>query len=214
MESFSSKQQLPLKNPARELYAQERALNTSPREAARIVHAQFGRYAPQTGAATWLENNAAVRARIAHLRQLDDEMLAAKFERLERRLTLSAGCNILAFAHLDPTTRNPVIDWEKVMASDYAVTINEFVFDSETGALTRFKRDDSLAAVAQLRDLYGFKSSTRHEHTGKGGGPITTVDLSQASDEQLATLEAIFGPLASASADDATDPGGAPTAPE
>lgn len=204
---------LPLKNPAKELYAFERALGKSPREAARIVHGQFGKYAPETGAATKLENDRLVRSRIGYLRQLDDELVAAKRERIERRLTVAAECNLFAFAHIDPETKKPVIDWEKVMASEYAVTISEFAFDPESGALTRFKRDDSLAAVAQLRDLYGFKSASRHEHTGKGGGPITSVDLSKATDEQLAALETIFGPLAGASGDDAADPGGAATPP-
>jgi hypothetical protein len=204
---------LPLKNPAKELYANERALGKSPREAARIVHAQFGRYAPETGAATKLEKDESVRKRLGHLRQLDDEMLAARRERIERRLTVAAELNLFDFSHIDPQTKKPVIDWEKVKNSDYAVAISEFIFDADTGVLKNFKRDDGLAAVAQLRDLYGFKSASRHEHTGKGGGPITTVDLSNATDEQLATLESIFGPLASASADDAADPGGTPTAP-
>jgi hypothetical protein len=46
------------------------------------------------------------------------------------------------------------------------------------------------------------------ELTGRGGGPIQTVDLSKASDEQLAALEAIFGPLAVAARDDVGDQGG------
>ncbi len=49
---------------------------------------------------------------------------------------------------------------------------------------------------------------TKHEHTGPGGGPLQTVDLTHASPEQLAALEAIFGPLALASGDDEGDPGG------
>ena len=199
---------LPLKNPAKELYSFERALGKSPREAARIVHGQFLKYAPETGAATKLENDGTVQSRIIYLRQLDDEMIAAKRERIERRLTVAAECNMFEFAVIDPVTKKPVIDWAKVMASDYAVTISEFSFDSDTGELTRFKRDDSLAAVAQLRDLYGFKSASKHEHTGKGGGPITSIDLSNATDEQLAALEAIFGPLAGTGSDDAPDPGG------
>ena len=32
-------------------------------------------------------------------------------------------------------------------------------------------------------------------HTGRGGGPIQTLDLSTISDEQLAALEAVFGKL-------------------
>jgi hypothetical protein len=46
------------------------------------------------------------------------------------------------------------------------------------------------------------------ELTGKGGGPISTVDLTKATDEQLKALEAIFGPLAESGNDDAGDQGG------
>jgi hypothetical protein len=36
-------------------------------------------------------------------------------------------------------------------------------------------------------------------HTGKGGGPIQTLDLSKISDEQLAVLETIFGAIVQSS---------------
>jgi hypothetical protein len=44
------------------------------------------------------------------------------------------------------------------------------------------------------------------QHTGKGGGPIQTIDLTNVSEEQLNALEAIFGPLAIGSGDDGGDP--------
>ncbi len=37
-----------------------------------------------------------------------------------------------------------------------------------------------------------------HEIAGANGGPIQHVDLSRATDEQLAALAALFGPLAAA----------------
>jgi len=46
------------------------------------------------------------------------------------------------------------------------------------------------------------------EHTGRGGGPIRIADLRNASDEQLAALESLFGPLAAAGGDTEGDPGG------
>ncbi|WP_420411613.1 hypothetical protein [Roseibium sp.] len=47
------------------------------------------------------------------------------------------------------------------------------------------------------------------EISGPNGGPIPTIDLSEATDEQLETLEAFFGPIAGGSGDDdAGDPGG------
>lgn len=43
------------------------------------------------------------------------------------------------------------------------------------------------------------------QHSGPNGGPIQTVDLTKLSGDELAQLEAIFGPLASAAGDDAAD---------
>ncbi len=66
------------------------------------------------------------------------------------------------------------------------------------------------AANALLDRAYG-KPTQSHEHSGPGGTPITTVDLSKVSDEQLDTLEAIFGPLAGTGDDDEGDQGGEET---
>lgn len=60
------------------------------------------------------------------------------------------------------------------------------------------------AANAILDRAYG-KPSQSHEHTGRGGGPIQTVDLTKLSGDELAQLEAIFGPLAGSGDDDAPD---------
>jgi hypothetical protein len=46
------------------------------------------------------------------------------------------------------------------------------------------------------------------QHTGRNGGPIQTVDLTKLSGDELAQLEAIFGPLAGSGDDDAPDQGG------
>lgn len=49
----------------------------------------------------------------------------------------------------------------------------------------------------------------KQEHTGPGGGPLqfvaANIDLSKATDEQLRSLEAIFGPLATSESDDGGD---------
>lgn len=63
------------------------------------------------------------------------------------------------------------------------------------------------AANAILDRAYG-KPSQSHEHTGRNGGPIQTVDLTKLSGDELAQLEAIFGPLAGPGDDDAPDPAG------
>ncbi len=48
----------------------------------------------------------------------------------------------------------------------------------------------------------------RHEITGRGGGPVQHIDLSNASDEQLDALESLFGPLAASGSNDESDQGG------
>ena len=64
------------------------------------------------------------------------------------------------------------------------------------------------AANAILDRGYG-KPRQAHEHTGPNGGPIPTVDLTNASDDDLNRLEALFGPLAGSAGDDAeADQGG------
>lgn len=65
-----------------------------------------------------------------------------------------------------------------------------------------------VAAANHLLDRAYGKPTQSHEHTGAGGGPIQTVDLTKATDEQLAALEAVFGPLAAAGGDAEDDQGG------
>jgi hypothetical protein len=52
------------------------------------------------------------------------------------------------------------------------------------------RRDDMAKAAAP------FCHTRAIEHSGPNRGPITTLDLSKATDEQISALEAIFGPLA------------------
>ncbi|PSJ60759.1 hypothetical protein [Pseudaminobacter soli (ex Li et al. 2025)] len=63
------------------------------------------------------------------------------------------------------------------------------------------------AANALLDRAYG-KPRQSHEHSGPNGGPITSVDLTKLSGDELAQLESIFGPLAGSGDDDAPDQGG------
>ncbi|WP_205836153.1 hypothetical protein [Methylobacterium brachiatum] len=64
------------------------------------------------------------------------------------------------------------------------------------------------AAIAILDRGYG-KPMQGHEHSGPHGAPIPVADLSRVSDEQLAALESVFGPLAGSGRDDGGDPHGA-----
>lgn len=69
-------------------------------------------------------------------------------------------------------------------------------------------KSGDMPAIKELADRTDGKVPQAHEHGGTGGGPIQTVDLTNATSEQLAALEAIFGPLAAASGDDGSDPEG------
>ena len=63
------------------------------------------------------------------------------------------------------------------------------------------RRDDMAKAAAP----YVHPKLANMQHTGRGGGPIQTVDLTQMSGDDLDRLEALFGPLAGAAGDDAED---------
>lgn len=79
------------------------------------------------------------------------------------------------------------------------------------GSVMRDKTQPAAARVAAanaILDRAHGKPKQAMEHSGPNGGPIRHVDLGNLSDEQLDTLESIFGPLASADGDDAGDPEG------
>ncbi|NLS03609.1 hypothetical protein HGP14_09585 [Rhizobium sp. P32RR-XVIII] len=67
---------------------------------------------------------------------------------------------------------------------------------------------DAAASIAKDAAPYMHAKLASVQHSGPKGGPIQTVDLTNVSDDQLAALEAIFGPLAGSGDDDAGDPGG------
>jgi hypothetical protein len=163
-----------------ELYAQERAYGYRPHEAAR--RAQLN---ARNGTSTKYEAKPRVQARIAFLRRddLTTEMREEKRRRIEDRLEAAAYGDILReCATIDEKTGLPMIDWGKVMASDLSIIINEFVFDKDTGALLRFKRDDALSAASQLRDMRGFKAVEKRD--------VTVHAVDQMSDDELAQIAA------------------------
>jgi len=71
------------------------------------------------------------------------------------------------------------------------------------------KKDwDAAASIAKDAAPYMHAKLASVQHSGPKGGPIQTVDLTNMTEEQLNALEAIFGPLAGAGGDDASDQGG------
>lgn len=69
-------------------------------------------------------------------------------------------------------------------------------------------RWDEAASIAKDAAPYMHPRLASMQHTGRNDGPIQTVDLTKLSGDEIAQLEAIFGPLAGSGDDDAPDQGG------
>lgn len=186
---------------AQKAYAFERSLGIPPAEACRRAGGKV-----ENGTATKWENNKRVQAWIAHYRSLGqtEEMLAAKRARIEQRLETAAYGNIFDFAKMvdrviltpakdedeEPEERivkTPVIDWDQVAASPYGVIVAGFKFDKDTGVLVDFERDNALQALAQLRDMHGFKSVNKTALTDPSGKHPASVFL--ISDKPMTEAE-------------------------
>src|ERR1700749_652322 len=94
---------------------------------------------------------------------------------------MAAYGNIFDFAVMDGE-RGPLIDWTKVAASPYGVIISGFKFDKDTGRLTDFERDNALQAIAQLRDMHGFKAVSKTALTDPRGEKPAQIELTTDAD--------------------------------
>lgn len=169
----------PLRLPKEERYAQERAYGYRMRESAR--RAGLNDY---TGIQTKYELKPRVQARIEFLRQgdLTNEFHQAKRRHLEERLELVAFGSMFEFVVIDPMTGRPRIDWKALAESDLGVTMAELRFDKETGAVVHMARDSALNAIAQLREMRGFKAADRHH--------LEVSQVTQLSDADLLRIAA------------------------
>ncbi|MGX5719912.1 hypothetical protein [Shinella zoogloeoides] len=80
----------------------------------------------------------------------------------------------------------------------------KMIFDSHAEKDARV----AISAIAEANKMQGSYAPTKRELSGPGGGAIP-IDLTNATDDELAALKAIFGPLAGgAGDDDASDPSG------
>lgn len=61
---------------------------------------------------------------------------------------------------------------------------------------------DAAASIAKDAAPYMHAKLASVQHTGRNGGPIQTVDLTNVSMDDLERLEALFGPLAGGPGDD------------
>ena len=174
--------------PALKAYAFERSLGIPPAEACRRAGGKV-----ENGQATKWEQNKRVQAWVSYYRSLgsDDEMIAAKRARIEERLALAAFGNIFDFSRLD-SIGDPEIDWSKVAESPYSAVISTFKFDKDTGRLVHFERDDALQAIAQLRDMHGFKAITKTALTDPSGQNNPTIHFADISTPARARALAAF----------------------
>jgi hypothetical protein len=155
----------PLRNEKHECFARLRAILTPKLQAAR----EAGFETMTLGNIAKLDRRRDIRARIAALSTVDEEIIRMKRERVEARLMKAMEADILRdFAVIEKvmvdgieTSKVVGVDWDKLRQSDSSVIISEFVFDPETGHLTKFKRDDALNAAAQLRDMWGLKAPAK-----------------------------------------------------
>jgi len=162
------------RNAKHKVYAFGRSIGMTPAEACRKAGGNV-----DFGHATKWERQRSVQAWINYFRSLGqtEEMIAAKRQLIEQRLEMAAFGNIFDFADVDDPTKGPVIDWSKVAASPYGVIISGFKFDKDTGRLTDFERDNALQALAQLRDMHGFKSVTKTALTDPTGEKSASLYL-------------------------------------
>ncbi len=174
--------------PKQKAYAFERSLGIPPCEACRRAGGN-----DRNGAATKWERSRGVQAWIKWYRSGDctEDMLAAKRQRLEDRLNLAAYVDMFDFTtivdrvmfvkvgeeEMRITVQTPVIDWNAVAASPYRVAIEKFKFDKDSGYLTEFERDSADRAIAQLRDMHGFKSVNKTALTDPTGEKPASVYL-------------------------------------
>jgi len=169
---------MPLRNERHETFARLRAILTPKLQAAR----ESGFETMTQGNVAKLDRRKDIRARIAALSVVDEEIVRMKRERIEARLNLVAYGNILQFATIDQETGEITsIDWRKVAESDLAVIISDLSFDPKTGKLTKFERDNALNALNQLREMHGFKAPAVQKTELSGA----TTGVPRAPDEPI-----------------------------
>jgi hypothetical protein len=177
------------KSAAQKMYAWWRSLGLPEREACRRAGGKV-----ENGVATKWERNTRVRAWIAYFQSLGQtpEMITAKRAVIEDRLNKAAFGDVFDFTTMvdrvvvvrldkdtteERTIRTPMINWDKVAESPYSVIISGFKFDKDTGYLTDFDRDNALQALAQLRDMHGFKAVTKTALTDSSGNNPASLYL-------------------------------------
>lgn len=163
-------------------YAFERSLGIPPAEACRRVGGKV-----ENGHATKWERSTRVQAWIGYYRSLGhtDEMLAAKRQRVEDELRLVAHANMADFVTLAPVREGaeqmmPVLDLSRIHAMPEgeqraAMAAVKTIRYTENGPT--FELHGKLEALAQLRDMHGFKAVQKTALTDPTGEKAATMFL-------------------------------------
>lgn len=112
----------------------------------------------------------------------------------------------LCRAIINPRTRKPIDGktLRKKFAPEIANGIARWKMRIAGWLAADAAKGDRAVRIFLGKVVLGLRETSRHEHTGKDGGPIQTYDLSKLTDEQLANLEKIV----SAATVSGADPGG------
>jgi hypothetical protein len=156
-----------------EEYAQQRAFGYRHCEAARRAGLN-----DRTGIATKYERKLRVQRRIAYLRRDDQsvEMIGVKRRHIEDVLELIAFGNLFEFVDIDDKG-DPSVNWRKLAESELATTVADLKMDKDTGKVVSFTRQNALNAIAQLREMRGFKQAERHDIALHQADQLTDAEL-------------------------------------
>jgi len=169
---------VPREIPAKmKAYAFERSLGMTPAKACRRAGGKV-----EDGRATVWERSPRVQRWIAYYRSLGhtEEMLAAKRQRIEDELQLVGTANMDDFITLVSAGAVvlPALDLTRLQAMSVAerraaMAAVKTIRYTENGPT--FELHGKLEALAQLRDMHGFKGASKMELTGANGGPLVPI---------------------------------------
>jgi hypothetical protein len=192
---------VPLSDPRYERFAQLRVIGVGVKEACEeaglpVSHRNAPRY----------DRHPEIVARKAYLAKDDADVIAATRLFCRDRLMSWASLDVLSdYAIIGSVEvggkkvpRVIGINWRALKNSEHSSAITGFKFDRETGMLVDFSTVRPDDAISQIRDMYGLRAPRRTELTGKGGGPVQTLDVTKLSYDQLIQLESILATAAPA----------------
>jgi len=180
----------PLKGKA-EAYSFARACGYGIWEAARRAGAN-----PETGIGSKFEARADVQARTSWWRtyRQTDEILAEKRALIERELQIIGTASMDDYVSLVPSGAHvmPILDLTRIsemppLQRRAAMAAIKTVKYTESGPTIELHGKQE--ALAQLRDMHGFKAPAKTEHTGANGGPIEVDNTFTVADRARALVE-------------------------